>query len=423
MDTLQKLRKDSMKIWKDLLKCNFIKEMENGILNINIFKEYLIQDYFYLLKYKEVLSIAINKTSSIKIKELLNKYINLVTDEELNDHNNYIKSIFSNNFNINNYSISLCCSRYASYMLDLAKSSTIEAILVSIVVCAYSYEVIALNMIKNNESILKNSDIYSDWVKTYASKKYHQENMELIDLFNELTIDFNDDEIAYLCKIFNKCSQYELDLFNSFFNKENGKCLIIGASKEVSFPQKAVPNDLVIVCDGGYKNYDISNHQVDYIIGDFDSLGFIPGLQNVIVLPTEKDDTDVFYAVKFGISKGYKCFEIYSALGGEIDHLLGNIQVLNYLKERNLEGILIGNEYNIELIKNEKRIIEPQKGKISLLSYSKVCLGVTIKNLKYELNNESLSNDNPIGIRNEFIDKKAEIEVKSGTIIMIYYKK
>lgn len=200
------------------------------------------------------------------------------------------------------------------------------------------------------------------------------------------------------------------------------KCIIVGASTSISLPEKINQDDLVLLCDGGYKNYPLDWRKPDAIIGDFDSLGFIPKEKNTIILPREKDDTDVFYAVKYGIDKGCQEFELYSCLGGEFDHSFGNVQILNFLKEKGLNGTLFGNELNIELIKNEKRIFDNKTGIISIFSYTIESSGVSIKNLKYEMNNGVLRNDYPIGIRNEFINKKAEIEVKNGTCILIYYK-
>jgi thiamine pyrophosphokinase len=58
---------------------------------------------------------------------------------------------------------------------------------------------------------------------------------------------------------------------------------------------------------------------------------------------------------------------------------------------------------------------------ISILSLSPISKGVTLKNLKYELNNKELSFDFPLGVSNEFIqNKKATIEVKDGCLLIIY---
>ena len=48
--------------------------------------------------------------------------------------------------------------------------------------------------------------------------------------------------------------------------------------------------------------------------------------------------------------------------------------------------------------------------------------GVSIKGMKYELDGAVISNDFPIGISNEFINKEATISVEDGCLVcMISY--
>lgn len=201
-------------------------------------------------------------------------------------------------------------------------------------------------------------------------------------------------------------------------------CYIIGAGEITPSGYKAEESDYIICADGGYKYRDLLGKDCDMVVGDFDSLGQIPETNKKIVAPCEKDETDMMLAVDCGLRKGYKAFIIFGALGGERnDHSVANIQLLHYIASKGARGSIIHGDEIFICIKNDTLYLEDNlKGYISVFSLSDECRGVTIKNLKYPLENALLSSFNPIGVSNEFVGKKAEISVKDGALLVVYKK-
>ena len=209
------------------------------------------------------------------------------------------------------------------------------------------------------------------------------------------------------------------------------KCIIIGAGE---FNEKIIEkksDDLLIVADGGYYNYlKLENNKdlfIDILIGDFDSLDLqkvnIDSRTKILKLYPVKDDTDVLDAVKYALDMGYNEFYIYGALGKRVEHSIANIGVLSYIKDHNANGFLFDDKKVIRVVKNERIILDSKySGYISIFSMYEKCSGVTIKNLRYELNNYDLYENYPLGIDNEFIGKSASIEVKKGKLLVIYNK-
>ncbi len=183
----------------------------------------------------------------------------------------------------------------------------------------------------------------------------------------------------------------------------------------------------IIALDGGLVFCAEQNIGPDMIVGDFDSLPLqkqvlLENYSKEIIqkLPCEKDDTDTLAAIKLAIQKGFNAFTIYGGLGGRFSHSLANIQSLMYLKEKGLQGELVGDNSRIFLIKDESVILAAQdKGYISIFSFSEVAEGVTLKNLKYEIEDVKLYNSFPIGVSNEFIGKTAEISVRQGVLLVV----
>ena len=202
-----------------------------------------------------------------------------------------------------------------------------------------------------------------------------------------------------------------------------GICYIIGAGECNNIDFVKDKDDYIICADGGLGYARKFGITPDLIVGDFDSFGSVPTDGSVIILPCEKDVTDMHYAVMNGLEKGYSNFRIYGALGGRIDHSLGNIQLLMYITDNGGNAFLVGNEFDITLLKNSKIMFNGKCGKyISVFSYTSESKGVTIKGLKYELTDAVLTNNNPLGVSNEFTDDIASVEVLDGALLITIQK-
>lgn len=198
-------------------------------------------------------------------------------------------------------------------------------------------------------------------------------------------------------------------------------CYIVGAGECNSLDIIPDKGDLTVAADAGYLYFKRSEITPDIVIGDFDSLGEIPMLENVVKLNPIKDITDMNAAVKAGIDRGYTEFHLYGACGGRIDHTLANIQLIASLAKKNIKAYIHSGSTVITAIHNKSLEFDSSyKGYISVLSHSDKCSGVCISGLKYTLDNATLSNDFSLGVSNEFIGTDSKITVKNGTAVIIY---
>ncbi len=197
-------------------------------------------------------------------------------------------------------------------------------------------------------------------------------------------------------------------------------CYIFGALPVEAFNFEISKEDLVIAADAGIKNTRHLGIIPDYIIGDFDSLGYTPSDKNTIIHPIEKDDTDTMLAVKSGLEKGYRNFRIFGGIGGRLDHTFANIQTACYIAERGGNAVFYGNKENFTVIKNSKITFpEENKGNISIFALEE-CENVNIKGAYYELVNGRLCVEFPLGTSNKFNNKKVTISVEKGKLLIIW---
>lgn len=202
-----------------------------------------------------------------------------------------------------------------------------------------------------------------------------------------------------------------------------GKCVIIAAGQCDKIDYIKSQGDFVICADGGLKYAQKFGIEPDLIVGDFDSYGKVPNGKEVVALPCEKDKTDTHYAIDCGFERGYNTFLLYGMLGGRVDHLFANLQLLSYVLNKGGTAVIVGDSFDITAIKNGGLCIKGEKGKyVSVFSFGEKSKGVTIKGLKYEVFNVAFSNDNPLGVSNEFGYEDAFVEVKDGILIIMCEK-
>ncbi len=204
-----------------------------------------------------------------------------------------------------------------------------------------------------------------------------------------------------------------------------GKQCIILAGGEINLSTLNIPENALVLCaDKGYKAAKMLGIEPELIIGDFDSLGFIPRTENIRTFPRTKDDTDTLIAVKEALRIGADEIFIYGALGGRLDHTIANIQTLMFIEKNGAHGILMSENEHVSLMLHDtsRRFKRREGFYFSVFAYSEKCTGVNISGTEYTLSDGILTNDFPIGISNHIKEPFAEISLRDGILIVIESK-
>lgn len=199
-----------------------------------------------------------------------------------------------------------------------------------------------------------------------------------------------------------------------------GICYVVGAGEFGDEFPSLLAEDMLIACDGGYDYCREKGVAMDMVVGDFDSLKYVPKHPGVVRLKPEKDDTDTGWAVKEGWKRGYRRFIIYGGTGGRISHTMANIQLLAWLASMGGEGCLAGKNSRYYVICNGEMCFEAkEEGYLSVFCLGERAEGVYESGLKYELDNAVLVKENPIGVSNEFIGRRSRVAVRNGMLLLI----
>ena len=201
------------------------------------------------------------------------------------------------------------------------------------------------------------------------------------------------------------------------------KCVVFCAGGFDAPVRPIEQTDVVIAADGGLLHTNGLGLRPDVILGDFDSLGYVPERANVF--PVEKDDTDAMLAVRRGLALGCRAFVLYGCMDGpRLDHTVAALQTLQYLADHDAEGTLVGLRYMATVVKNGSvRFPARAEGIVSVFCMGSDAHGVTLEGLQYELRNGVLTAGFPLGVSNHFVGKDSRIAVRDGSVLVLWDRK
>ncbi|MDD3168535.1 MAG: thiamine diphosphokinase, partial [Eubacteriales bacterium] len=134
----------------------------------------------------------------------------------------------------------------------------------------------------------------------------------------------------------------------------------------------------------------------------------------------EKDDTDTMICLKYAIDQGFDELTVLGGLGGRLDHTIANLQTMSYAIDAGKTIWFLDGKNRATLRNPGSLKVQKAEGyKISLFAYGDQCGGVSIRGVKYPLENCLLNHSFPLGISNEFLKEKVEISHSSGKLLII----
>ncbi|NMP36569.1 MAG: thiamine diphosphokinase [Clostridiales bacterium] len=198
-------------------------------------------------------------------------------------------------------------------------------------------------------------------------------------------------------------------------------CCIVGGApctlRCADFPETA----FITAADAGLRQLQAAGIKPDLIIGDFDSLGFVPQGADVIRCKPEKDDTDTMLAVRRALDDGYTDIRLYGCCGGRLDHTLANIQTLAFISHSGASGTMYDGGLRLTAVTNgEIRFDNTHTGVISVFCVGSRARGVYLEGLKYPLVDALLTDDMPLGVSNEFTGEPSCVRVTDGTLLVVW---
>lgn len=180
---------------------------------------------------------------------------------------------------------------------------------------------------------------------------------------------------------------------------------------------------LVIVLDSAIDRVIELGIKVDVLLGDFDR-GFDPNKYLEMQYPLEivytpdQDKTDLEKAFDYLVNRKIPAVNVIWATGKRADHTITNITNIVRLRDK-LKIVLLDDHSKIFLLPNKFEKWYPSGTPLSLIPIGSVH-GITTKNLKYPLKDESLTIGYRTGSSNQAEkDGVVRIEHREGDLLMM----
>ena len=195
-----------------------------------------------------------------------------------------------------------------------------------------------------------------------------------------------------------------------------------GTVRIESITEHPKADDLCIAADQGYHTAKALGERIDLLLGDFDSIGSVPGDEGMEIqrVPAEKDYTDTQLAVEIALERGADEIIIIGGLSGRLDHTLSTLAILEDLNARGVYCTITDGQNRVRYMKSTSTLIARSPYKyLSIIAADEVVKGVDIEGCKYPLKKATLRRSHQFAVSNEITGNVAFIAVKKGGVFII----
>ncbi|KAF2086708.1 hypothetical protein K490DRAFT_43873 [Saccharata proteae CBS 121410] len=165
-------RPDIIEPWHSHTHHAFVQQLADGTLPLAKFKNYLVQDYLFLIQFSRANALAAYKAKSLTD---INKSARIVAhiQEELNLHIKYCEGFGLSIEDIEGQEEHQACTAYTRYVLDIGQSEDWFALQIALLPCLLGYGVIARRLY-NDPNTKRDGNPYWTWIANYVAEDYVQ---------------------------------------------------------------------------------------------------------------------------------------------------------------------------------------------------------------------------------------------------------
>lgn len=191
---------DNQLTWDSYVNHKIKNKLLYKEINFEKFKEYIKQDYLYIISYKKYAQMLFDESGKQIFKEMANS-----CDEEHLLHKKYVEIV-------NDVEPSKETKEYIDYFEKIFTVGTFEEKVVALAPCFVGYSEFGKNICCHN---VLNDNPYFEWIQAYNTDSYVALTLEYIKIIDSFGID---DRFFTFSKIFKEVANLEICFFNQMLS-------------------------------------------------------------------------------------------------------------------------------------------------------------------------------------------------------------
>ena len=212
----ESLREATKQSWELSLNHPFVQGIVGGELPLDTFKNYIMQDIYYLKHYGKVHAFAAAYADDFHVSAKLAEKAKKTAKAELTVHKEHAKLLKITNEEMENFKPAPTAYAYTSHLYRAALSGSLAQIVAAMLPCYWLYADIGLTY-KDAKPVEK---IYQNWLNMYASYEFQESTQEMIDLLDELAEKASAVEKEKIKEQFIIAKEYELAFWEMSYTFE-----------------------------------------------------------------------------------------------------------------------------------------------------------------------------------------------------------
>ncbi len=165
-----RLRADTPE-WGSYIRHPFLAALANGSLPLAGFRNYLVQDYLYLIQYARAYALGVYKSESLAEMRASGRVMRALLDTEMPLHVEYCAAWGITQPEMEAAAPDLRMLAYTRFFLERGMAGDKLDLDVALIPCVVGYAEIATNLMADPATVLAGNP-YAKWIETYAGEAY-----------------------------------------------------------------------------------------------------------------------------------------------------------------------------------------------------------------------------------------------------------
>ncbi|KAK0662917.1 putative hydroxymethylpyrimidine/phosphomethylpyrimidine kinase 2 [Lasiodiplodia hormozganensis] len=200
-------REDVKGPWREHTHHSFVQGLADGTLPLGKFKNYLIQDYLFLIQFSRANALAAYKAKNLAD---INKSARIVQhiQEEMGLHIKYCGGFGLTKEQIESHKEHPACTAYTRYVLDIGQSEDWFGLQIALMPCLIGYGHIARRLFDDPQT-KREGNTYWNWVEQYVAEDYTDAVKAGLEIIEQHAVLQSPSRIEQLVQIFIHATKME----------------------------------------------------------------------------------------------------------------------------------------------------------------------------------------------------------------------